>query len=89
LLLIEVPGAPGPAVGSASAKWGVPGAVRPAELGFPRSSVLLMSALQGGTMQLRAYQNDQVSDLREGIRQQFLVQMLMSPTGSGKTEVAK
>lgn len=40
-------------------------------------------------MQLRAYQNDQVSDLREGIRQQFLVQMLMSPTGSGKTEVAK
>jgi len=40
-------------------------------------------------MQLRGYQNGQVSALREGIRDAFLVQMLMSPTGSGKTEVAK
>lgn len=40
-------------------------------------------------MQLREYQNDQVTDLRQGIRNGHLVQMLMSPTGSGKTEVAK
>lgn len=40
-------------------------------------------------MQLRSYQQDQVKDLRDGIRQGEIVQMLMSPTGSGKTEVAK
>lgn len=40
-------------------------------------------------MQLREYQKDQVTDLREGIRDGALIQMLMSPTGSGKTEVAK
>lgn len=40
-------------------------------------------------MQLREYQKDQVLDLRQGIREGSLIQMLMSPTGSGKTEVAK
>ena len=40
-------------------------------------------------MQLRAYQSEQVELLRQGIRDKHLVQMLMSPTGSGKTEVAK
>jgi len=40
-------------------------------------------------MQLREYQDDQVTDLRGGIRDGALIQMLMSPTGSGKTEVAK
>ncbi|CAB5556398.1 DEAD/DEAH box helicase [Stutzerimonas stutzeri] len=40
-------------------------------------------------MQLRWYQKDQVTDLRQGIRAKSLIQMLMSPTGSGKTEVAK
>lgn len=40
-------------------------------------------------MQLRPYQSQQVVELRQGITQGQLVQMLMSPTGSGKTEVAK
>lgn len=40
-------------------------------------------------MQLRDYQSEQISLLRQGIRQGNLIQLLMSPTGSGKTEVAK
>ncbi|QQE91124.1 DEAD/DEAH box helicase family protein [Azotobacter chroococcum] len=40
-------------------------------------------------MQLRPYQNDQLHLLRQGIAAKQYVQMLMSPTGSGKTEVAK
>lgn len=40
-------------------------------------------------MQLRAYQAEQIKLLRQGIREKHLIQMLMSPTGSGKTEVAK
>lgn len=40
-------------------------------------------------MELRKYQKEQVTDLRKGIREAHLIQMLMSPTGSGKTEVAK
>lgn len=40
-------------------------------------------------MQLRPYQAEQVHALRQGISSGQLVQMLMSPTGSGKTEVAK
>lgn len=40
-------------------------------------------------MQLRPYQTQQVQELRQGIALGKLVQMLMSPTGSGKTEVAK
>ncbi|WP_137887722.1 DEAD/DEAH box helicase [Pseudomonas sp. 2FE] len=40
-------------------------------------------------MQLRPYQDTQLNMLREGISQRQLIQMLMSPTGSGKTEVAK
>lgn len=40
-------------------------------------------------MQLRPYQNDQLHLLRQGIAARQYVQMLMSPTGSGKTEVAK
>lgn len=40
-------------------------------------------------MQLRPYQNDQLNLLRQGIAAKQYVQMLMSPTGSGKNEVAK
>ncbi|HHM8127006.1 TPA: DEAD/DEAH box helicase family protein [Pseudomonas aeruginosa] len=40
-------------------------------------------------MHLRQYQNDQLVQLRQGISAGQKVQMLMSPTGSGKTEVAK
>ena len=40
-------------------------------------------------MQLRPYQEEQLTLLRQGIRDKKTVQMLMSPTGSGKTEVAK
>ena len=40
-------------------------------------------------MGLRNYQKTQMSMLRQGVAAKNLVQMLMSPTGSGKTEVAK
>lgn len=40
-------------------------------------------------MQLRQYQSEQLHLLRQGIGMGHLIQMLMSPTGSGKTEVAK
>jgi len=40
-------------------------------------------------MQLRPYQEQQKTELRAGLKTGQLIQMLMSPTGSGKTEVAK
>lgn len=40
-------------------------------------------------MELRDYQHEQIHLLRQGIVDKLLIQMLMSPTGSGKTEVAK
>lgn len=40
-------------------------------------------------MQLRPYQQKQLHELRSGISRGSITQMLMSPTGSGKTEVAK
>lgn len=40
-------------------------------------------------MQLREYQSEQIQLLRQGIRAGNIAQVLMSPTGSGKTEVAK
>lgn len=40
-------------------------------------------------MQLRPYQQQQDFELRKGISLGAIIQMLMSPTGSGKTEVAK
>lgn len=40
-------------------------------------------------MQLRSYQDTQLRMLRQGISAGEIIQMLMSPTGSGKTEVAK
>ncbi len=40
-------------------------------------------------MQLRQYQSEQLHLLRQGIAAGQYIQMLMSPTGSGKTEVAK
>lgn len=40
-------------------------------------------------MQLRPYQQQQDFELRKGISLGATIQMLMSPTGSGKTEVAK
>lgn len=40
-------------------------------------------------MPLRQYQDEQLHLLRQGISNGSLIQMLMSPTGSGKTEVAK
>lgn len=40
-------------------------------------------------MAFRAYQNDQFLSLRQGVAEGCYAQMLMSPPGSGKTEVAK
>lgn len=40
-------------------------------------------------MELRPYQNYQIGMLKQGIVSKLGIQMLMSPTGSGKTEVAK
>ena len=40
-------------------------------------------------MELRNYQKTQLSMLRQGVASKQWTQMLMSPTGSGKTEVAK
>lgn len=37
---------------------------------------------------LRQYQSDALNDLRRGIRDGHLVQMLMAPTGAGKTTIA-
>lgn len=37
---------------------------------------------------LRPYQNDALNELRRGIRDGNLVQMLMAPTGAGKTTIA-
>ena len=40
-------------------------------------------------MQLLNYQTKQLAMLRDGVARKTWTQMLMSPTGSGKTEVAK
>ena len=40
------------------------------------------------TQQLRPYQSNALAELRQGIRQGAQAQLLMSPTGSGKTTIA-
>ncbi|WP_138438555.1 DEAD/DEAH box helicase [Marinobacter alexandrii] len=40
------------------------------------------------TQELRTYQSEALSQLRQGIRQGSMAQLLMAPTGSGKTTIA-
>lgn len=57
-------------------------------LGYFEAMVSYLYFLQRQTsMKLRPYQQQQDFELRKGISLGAIIQMLMSPTGSGKTEV--